>query len=748
MAEGNCVPTPDYPCRVNLDLMPRDETFLWMIVLTAVALAVFAYGIWEMVRVWRMGRAWKPRDWRRGLSRLFSSLASHRKFMQDKQPGTMHAWIFFGFGVLFIGTVLAALDADLFELVLDSKLLFGKGYLVYEAVLDAFGVLFVLGVLYAFKRRLVDRPPQLHPSGHPEVPVAGQGKRPRGDLYALWFLLLIGLTGFFLEGMRLRHQIDADGITYASWSFVGNLVSLVVADLPAATLQQVYQVTWWVHFALWSSVLAVLPWTKLKHIFSSAANVFFHDPERQARADLPTPFNLKEMMESGDMDLPTVGYTNIRDLTWKDRLALDACTNCGRCEAQCPATAAGRPLSPRKLIQDLKTHMWQDYRDGQKAKRKGEDYAPQRLTRVADFKQQIDEATLWSCTTCRACMTECPVDIEHVDIIVEMRRALVNESRLDEHQQKLLVNMTNAGNPYGFAMSDRDAWRNGLPDGVVVPTAAEKQAAGESFDVLWWVGCVGSFDPRNQQVTRAIAAIYNAAGVDFAVLGNEEKCTGDPARRLGEEGRFQQSAIENLMVLEQYGVKKVVTQCPHCFNTLLNEYPGFGGRLEVLHHSQFIEKLVVEDKVPLKEGKAMDITFHDSCYLGRHNGIYDAPRRIVQYANQGLPVLEMAQTGKQGLCCGAGGSNMWFEIGQEKERINVIRVKQAAETGAGTVASACPFCLTMVQDGIGLTGNEGKMAAKDIAEIVAEHLAWGPAQEVAAEDEAPIAPTAGTAEEE
>ncbi|HLF16875.1 MAG TPA: (Fe-S)-binding protein [Candidatus Thermoplasmatota archaeon] len=716
MAGGECPTYPDTPCRVNLDLMP-DGTALWMYALTAVGLLVFAYGFWRMAHVWRMGRAWKPGDWRTGLKRLVAGVASHRKFMQDKRPGTMHAWIFFGFLVLFIGTTIVAIDADLFELVLDAKLLAGGKYLFFELALDAFGVLFVLGVLYAMWRRYVERPPQLHPTDMVEQPAALRRTRLGGDLYALLFLLGIGVTGFLLEALRLAHQVSTDHITYARWSFVGNILSGPFQSWRPGRIEALYRVLWWTHFALWTSVLAVLPWTKFKHIVTSSLNLFFHDPARQSRSALPTPFKLQEVMASGAADIPVVGVKTIRDFTWKDRLSLDACTNCGRCEAQCPATAAGRPLSPRKLIQDLKAEMWCDAGAG-----KGESRP---LIQADGVDAALQEATLWSCTTCRACVTACPVDIEHVDLIVEMRRGLVMESRLDGNKQRLLVNLTNTGNPYGFPASDRDAWRNRLPPGVAAPTVAEKATRGEPYEWLWWVGCSGSYDPRNQQVTVAIATLLNAAGVDFAILGNEERCNGDPARRLGEEGRFQQSVMENLETLGRHGVQKIIAQCPHCFNTLANEYPDFGGRFEVVHHTVLLERLLAEGRLPLKAGREVKVTYHDSCYLMRHNGIGDAPRAVLRKAN-GLPVLEMAQNRKEGLCCGAGGANMWFEVKDEKERINVIRAKQAAATGAGTVATACPFCLTMMTDGLNLTGQEGKMEARDLAEIVADHLDWTP----------------------
>ncbi len=739
MAE-TCPTYPDTPCRINLDLMP-EGTALWMYILTTVGVAVFLYGFYEMVKVWRLGRAWKPGDWKTSMKRLVVGLATHRKFRQDKRPGTMHAWIFFGFVVLFIGTTIVAIDADLFEHFLDSKLLYGNQYLVFEAVLDAFGVLFLFGVGFAFWRRYAEKPPQLHVTTFPERPAVGDANKaasatnaaaasaPRtasrfaGDGYALLSLFLIGVTGFMLEGIRLRYQESHDGITYASWSFVGNVLSLTISNWPESRLLAIYPVLWWTHFALWTSVLAILPWTKLKHIVTSSLNLYFHDPTRQSLPQLSKPFDLQKVMDSGGADLPPIGYATIRDFTWKHRLSLDACTNCGRCEAECPATAAGRPLSPRKLIQDLKTQMWEDYRAGKKA---GATHQPARVTADSGVAGALQEATLWSCTTCRACVTACPVDIEHVDMIMEMRRGLVNESKLDENQQRLLVNITNAGNPYGFPATDRANWTAQLPPGVTVPTAAEKKSGGHPFEYLWWIGCSGSFDPRNQKVTTAIATLLNAAKVDFAILGTEERCNGDPARRLGEEGRFQQSVMENLATLNQYGVTKVIAQCPHCFNTLGKEYPEFGAKLEVVHHTQLLETLLDQGRIPLKAGKELKVTYHDSCYLMRHNGVSEAPRNVLRKANNGMPVLEMAQSREKGLCCGAGGANMWYEVKQETTRINVIRAKQAADTGADTVATACPFCLTMMTDGLNLTGQEGKIEARDLAEILLDHLDWTP----------------------
>ncbi|MGB1697194.1 MAG: heterodisulfide reductase-related iron-sulfur binding cluster [Thermoplasmatota archaeon] len=722
MASSECVPSAGNPCRANLDIMP-DGTAMWMYILTALAAIVFLYGMYQMVAVWRMGREWKPGSLKAGLKHFVGALATHAKFKRDAKPGLAHKWIFYGFMALFLTTTLVAIDADFVELVLGGKMLDGWFYLGLELFADAFGIVFLVGLGYMFYRRFAEKPDHIHTS-RPEAPWF----KVSPDAFALGSLFLIGVTGFLMEGMRIRHQIIDNGIDYAQWSFVGNAISLAFQNASLATIETYYVPLWWFHFGLWIGVLAVLPWTKLKHIFTSSLNLIFVDPERQGRADLSKPFDLQEMMNDPNAEMPEVGVRTIRDFTWKDRLAFDACTNCGRCEAQCPAHAAGRPLSPRKLIQDLKAHMWEDAR-------KGKNHESVPLTDVG-MDTAIEEATLWSCTTCRACMTECPVDINHVDMILDMRRGLVNESKLDEHQTKLLVNLTNAGNPYGFAATDRANWVDALPSGVEVPRASEKAAKGETFEYLWWIGCSGSYDPRNQEVTKSIATILNASGVNFAILGEEERCNGDPARRLGEEGRFQQSVMENLMTLEQYGVKKIIAQCPHCFNTMGQEYPKFGATFEVIHHTQLIENLIEEGKVPLVEGKKMDITYHDSCYLGRHNDIFEAPRRVMESVN-GLPVLEMAANRDQGLCCGAGGSNMWYEVPEDGERINVIRAKQAAETEATTVATACPFCLTMMTDGLSLSGNDpdngGTMNAKDLAEIVAEHLDWSPPEPEPAE---------------
>ncbi|MHB8634742.1 MAG: heterodisulfide reductase-related iron-sulfur binding cluster [Thermoplasmatota archaeon] len=723
----SCPNYPDTPCRVNLDFMPPG-TALWMYVLTVVAVGVFLFGFWQMVRVWRQGKAWKPGEWRLGLKRLVVALATHRKFRSEPKAGTHHAWVFFGFAVLFVGTTLVAIDADLFERLWNGKLLYGTQYLWFEGTLDAFGVVFLLGVFLLLWRRYVERPAKLHPTNLVEQPLMLRAGGIGADLWTLLFLGGIGVTGFLLEAMRIQLQVRTDGITYASWSFVGNALGLTLQGVGTPRLLALYPWVWWTHFALWTTTLAILPWTKLKHIVSSSLNVFFHDPQRQSRPELRKPFDLATLVESGAADV-TVGYRTIRDFTWKDRLALDACTNCGRCEAECPATAAGRPLSPRKLIQDLKAQMWEDYRA------RGPQALPLEATEAGPA---IREATLWSCTTCRACVTACPVDIEHVDLIMEMRRGLVNESKLDENQKRLLVNVTNAGNPYGFPAGDRAAWLSQLPPGVRVPTMQERKAEGHDPEWLWWVGCSGSYDARNQKVTAAIATVLNAAGTDFAILGTEERCTGDPVRRLGEEGRFQQSGLENLATFRGYGVKKVLAQCPHCFNTLKNEYRQLGEELEVVHHAEFIEGLLKAGKLKLKPGREVALTYHDSCYLMRHNGISEAPRNVLRQAN-GLPVLEMAQNRQEGLCCGAGGANFWYEVKEEKERINVIRVKQAVDVRAKTVATACPFCLTMMSDGIGLVGQEGAMVARDLAEIVAENLDWvAPAGEAAVE--APSAP--------
>jgi Fe-S oxidoreductase len=324
----------------------------------------------------------------------------------------------------------------------------------------------------------------------------------------------------------------------------------------------------------------------------------------------------------------------------------------------------------------------------------------------------VNPEELWACTTCRACVSECPVLIDHVDAIVDMRRHLVGEGKLDRGKRDLLTNLNNVSNPYGLSQGDRMKWADGLD----VKTVKEQP----EFDVLYWVGCSGSYDPRNQNVSRAMVKILRAAGVRFAVLGNEEKCNCEVARRLGEEGRFQQAAIELVDIFKKYNVKLVLTQCPHCFNTFKNEYPEFGADFQVVHHSQFIIQLIATGKLKLRQGSERTITFHDPCYLGRYNGVYDSPREILSSLGR-IELKEMARSHENSFCCGAGGANVWYKV-EQKKKVGVIRFEEAQEANAKVLATACPFCTSMLEDASVTLGAKGAIAVNDIAELVAEQI--------------------------
>lgn len=636
--------------------------------------------------------------------RLLRTGVFQAKVARKRYAGPMHQLIYWGFVVLFIGTVLVLIDYDITLPLFQYQFLKGNFYLLFEFTLDLFGILFLIGLGMALRRRL--RPGSESFTRRPQ------------DYWVVGSLFLLGVQGFFVEALRLAIRDPA----WAPFSFGGYAMSFAFQPLGDATLLTTYRVMWWFHALTLFTWIAVLPFTKMRHILTAPASIFLSSQGTQLhKGELPTPFNLQRALETGDLDIK-MGAQRLEDFTWRQLAMVDACTECGRCTDACPAYAAGRPLSPMQVVLDLQHEM---NRQAMAPLRTVfvDPYAENGAPKAAPAGNQlvdgvVNHVTLWSCVTCRACMEACPVDIEHVPLIVEMRRGLVMESRLDAHQSKLLNNLANTGNPYGFPASDRDAWAKDLE----VPRLASVDRP-EELEVLWWVGCSGSYDPRNQKVTQALVRLYKAAGVRFAILGNEERCNGDPARRLGEESRFQELVIQNAETLKKYKARKVVTQCPHCFNTLRNEYRRFGVELDVEHHTQFLDRLVREGRLRLNPGATDAITFHDPCYLGRYNDEYEAPRRLLRLVrNQDAP--EMDRHRNNSFCCGAGGSNMWYEVKQERERISRIRFREAQATGARRLGTACPFCMTMFDDASRVAGDES-FRVQDVAEILVEHLDEG-----------------------
>jgi len=660
------------PHRIMYDLMPALTPLIMYIVLSGFA-AIFVYGVYRRFRMYFRGVTRSQLNGiGRRVKRVFVNVFAQRKVVKKQYPGLMHSLIYLGFLVLLIGTSLVMLDFDVWTTFFHQQILVGYFYLVFETSLDAFGLLAIAGLLIGIYRRIVTRPSNLPTS--------------RDDLFIYSALIVVLITGYIMEGIRLA----VDNPPWAPWSFVGYRVSLLLLASVGKQVVSVYPELWWFHALLAFTAFAAIPYTKLFHLITSPLNALFAD--QRPMGQLSTPFDLRRLLESGNFDVK-VGAAAIADFTWQERLSFDSCTSCGRCSNVCPATAAETLLSPMHLILKLRNTMLTEHGT-----------SPMLLGSI------INQEELWACTTCRACVHECPVLIDHIDAIVDMRRHLVGEGKLDRTKRDLLNNLSNFSNPYGLSTNDRLNWAQGLD----VKTVKEQP----EFDVLYWVGCAGSYDPRNQAVSRSMIKILQTANVRFSVLGTEEKCNCEVARRLGEEGRFQQSALELIQLFEKYNVKTILTQCAHCFNTFKNEYPEFGASFQVIHHTQFILDLIESGKLRLRKGTEQIITFHDPCYLGRYNSEYDKPRSILSSLGP-VSLREMHRHGENSFCCGAGGANFWYKVDQKK-RINQIRFEEARETKPNILATACPFCTSMFEDAAVSVGPIASPIVRDVAELVAD----------------------------
>jgi Fe-S oxidoreductase/nitrate reductase gamma subunit len=584
----------------------------------------------------------------------------------------MHGAIFYGFLMLFLYTSLIFVQSDILPVFGGGVFIKGDFYLTLEFLGDTLGLLFIVGLVVAVYRRYVQRLSKLRTGWD--------------DRVVLGMLIWIGASGFVLEALRFV----AIPSQWAIFSPVGDALSLSIGETFALTVPQaqvLYQGFWWAHMFSVMALIAATPYTKLIHVFTSASNVVL-SPEKP-RGRLLTPFSLAAMLKTGNLETPP-NVRSAADLTPLRLLALDACTNCGRCQEVCPANAAGRDLSPRDVVQDL----------GREAKA-----APEEDVLA---KGVIRESELWACTTCNACVEACPVFINQVDYIVDLRRTLVAENRLDPMKRAFLENVGRSNNPFGLPQQERQSWlvEAGVPTLKTNPTP----------EYLYWVGCQGSYDPRGRKLTRAVVKILDAAKVSYAVLGNDEVCTGEPVRRMGEEARFQELALRNIESIARSGANKVVVHCPHCFNTFLNEYPEFGAKFQVIHHSQLMGELMAQGRLRLAKSDGT-VTFHDPCNLGRVNGVYDAPREVIEAAAGS--VVEMPRSREKSFCCGGGGANAWYQV-PEKTKISQLRMEEAVSTGAETLAVACPFCVAMLEDAA--KGPKGGLEVRDIAELVADRL--------------------------
>ncbi|HET7340185.1 MAG TPA: heterodisulfide reductase-related iron-sulfur binding cluster [Methylomirabilota bacterium] len=633
-----------------------------------VALAIFAWGLWQRIALWRAGL---PENRFDHVPQRVSLVARHAlgqaRTLSQAYPGVMHAIMFWGFLALFMGTVLATIDFDITLPLFGLKILKGPFYLFYETVLDLFGLFFVVGLGLAVWRRFVVRPPRVDPTAR----FAG----------VLALLFVINVSGFVMEAARLAAVQPA----WARWSPVGWALGqgMLALGMGEGALRSTHLGVWLFHAVVALFFIAIIPYSYFVHLITTPLNVFFS--KLTPRGEIRKIDNIEEA--------ESLGVSRLEEFSWKRRLDFDACVECGRCQAACPAYMAGTALSPKRIIVKLKRHLH------------GELPGP-------IHGELIKPEELWACTTCMACVQECPAFIDIVDTIVDLRRFLaLSEGALPSTAPQSLQNIQRAGNPWGLPAGERMAWAHGLD----VPTLQP----GQEVEYLYWVGCSASYDKRNQAIARSVVAILKKAGVSYAVM-QEERCHGEVARRLGEEYLYQTLQAENVEALKQYRFRKVITHCPHCFNTIKNEFPQFGGTFEVLHHAQVIDELIRSGRIkPIKRLEAT-VAFHDSCYLGRYNGIMDAPRRVAA-AVPGLRVIDPPRARERGLCCGGGGGHMWMEVKSAK-RVNIIRTEEILETGAGVVATACPFCLAMMDLGRKVKEAEERLAVKDIGELVAESL--------------------------
>ncbi|THB75965.1 MAG: 4Fe-4S dicluster domain-containing protein [Desulfobulbaceae bacterium] len=643
-------------------------TLLPMYLLVVIALGLLAYGFYRRVLVYKKGGPLNRSDnpGARAID-LVNNVLFQKKVTTVRLPGMFHGLFFWGFFLLFIGTTLIVIQADFTDLLFDYVFLKGNFYKIFSITLDLAGLVCILMLGALLVRRYVLKPEGLETG------------RDDAIMHGLLFLILI--SGFVIEGARMA--VTEMGEPVAAWSPVGLFVANLLSGADEASLRLLHKILWWAHLLMVMAFLAIIPLTKFRHIFTTSANYFFTD--RGPKGKLVS-------LDLEDEDAETFGVTELADMSWKDIFDADACTKCKRCQDRCPAWNTDKPLSPMKLVNQI-----------------GD------LAFDKDEQPLIDTITkdvLWSCTTCRACQEICPASIEHVSKIVDMRRSLVlMEGEFPGEEVMTAMEQTEVnGNPLGMGYASRGEWAQELDVSLV--------SDGAELDVLYFTGCYGSFDKRNISVAKSFVTLCNSAGVKVGILGKEEKCCGEPMRKMGNEYLYQSLAMENVELINGSEISTIVTTCPHCYNTLNKDYRDLGLEAEVVFYTVYLEQLIDSGKLQIN-GEDLSCTYHDSCYLGRHNDIYDAPRNLISRA--GGSIAEMAKNRENAFCCSAGGGRIMAE---EKlgERMNVARVDMAAQTGAPVLVSNCPFCLTMFEDGVKGAGVEESLVPRDIAEILVERI--------------------------
>ena len=659
----------------NYDIFGYSIEWYWiLLVWTVIALGSHFYQVGFVVRLIRLGKDDNRfNSWKQRLTEFLTDWLLQRKVVQDKLAGYAHALIFWGF-LLLVSDVVDLGTGGFLQEILKTVNLDG----IWNLIVDIGYAMATVGILVALYRRLIIRPEKL------------KGSSIEGPLILLAILGIV-LTAFIVEAGNMI----GEETKYNSWEPIGVLFAKQMEGMD--NLGSIVDISYWVHMILIGGFLIEIPQTKHSHLIGTVPNVMFQDHNSMGTmVPMQTDENdIAVKTDDLDFDNLTLGVNKFTDFTWRQLSDGWACTACARCQDVCPAYNSGKTLNPMQIVMDVK-----DY---------GREHGSLLLTGKEPEETMVDRFTpdaIWACTTCYACVEACPVHIEHVPKLTDTRRHLVMEaSDFPEELQNLFNNLERNSNPWGLGAHTRADWAEGLDLKV-----------GEPAEYLFFVGCAGSFDDRNKKVSRATAKLLKEAGVDFSILGEMETCNGDPARRAGNEFLFQMMAETNVETLNSIGRQmtlKVITACPHCFHTIGKEYEKYGGKYEVYHHSQVLNKLRQEGKLKIRDFEDK-VTFHDPCYLGRIGGETEAPRGAL-----GGDLIEMERHGTNSFCCGGGGARVWMEEDADK-RVNEIRAKEASKTGADCVAVGCPFCMTMMSDGLKSIGDEKPV--KDISEIMLENL--------------------------
>ncbi|HAN30994.1 MAG TPA: (Fe-S)-binding protein [Myxococcales bacterium] len=671
---------------------------LYGIVLLGGGLGIFARIMYVRTRLLLAGKAEKRWDLVMvRAKRLLAIGIGQKKMFKEPASGIMHAFTFWGFCVLSIRTTLLFVNAFAPDFFLPGFL-----HPLYDFSKDITELLVLLMVCGFIYRRVVVQPARIHYSTE--------------ALVILSFIGGLMLTDFLYDGLHYGGMAAAASqagqsaladhyLSFIAHAPIGSALASYFAQssFDPATMQWIGEANYWVHLCIILTFLNLLPISKHFHVITALPNVFL------SRLEPKGALALIDNIEERIINEESLGLGRVEDLSWKQTLDLYTCTECGRCTVNCPAWNTDKPLNPALIIKDLQSHLY----DEKDRILSGGEAAKSEEGAIPPLIAGVNPDAIWACTTCRSCSEQCPVMIEHVDKIVDMRRhMMLNLNQFPAELKLTLKNLENKSNPWGISSAKRSAWAKGRDDVLELKKNPDAEW-------LYFVGCAGSYDDRAKKITDAVVKVLNAAEVSFAIIGKREKCSGDPARRMGHEYLFQEQAMANIEQMNKAGVKKVIASCPHCFNTIKNEYPQLGGKYEVVHHSQVIWRLVSEGKLNLAQASEMRITFHDSCYLGRYNDEYDAPRETLK-SIPGIELVEMERSKQLGMCCGAGGARMYMEE-QIGTRVNQLRVDQAMETKPEAVAVSCPFCLTMIRDGLKEKEIEG-VQTLDIAEIVADAL--------------------------